>query len=722
MKTVQELTDRFTTIKDRVGNLAAFLDEHAGVFSKAKIDVSVIATELRVLLEKTQIPAEYKVGIVGRFKAGKSAFVNELIGHQLAAEHASPETAAVTTFIHSETVGAKIRFIDKARLEDLKAAYAEHPDDPDSHRISSWESFKGEALENFEGLSTLKELEAEFVKDNSLTLDIADEPDKAIRKRIATFTSAKNPLHCLVEEITIFAPSKILNDGVRLIDTPGLDDTDAFRVDLTTHVVKSIDAILFLTKSGGSYGQSEKEFLLSVLRNGNIKQLIVVVTQIDQAYQQVANQAEDMGETVSPILDYISKEKTRLKREIQKTLDNLSENADSVPMKSYREQLGEIEIVFTSARNHRDATRNKAVPYPIFPDDAGGLKKFNSVMERVLSSESRIAVVYWQLNSGIQTIIEDFEKTNKKLVDMCDSKTDKEVTERALSIFRDEVEELSKDFIASTKVHHETLKQRFSAQKELVAAKIENISLRAERVLAALETNDIGLSWQWRRHRGWGYMNGLQAQVANQIFPSVAELLHTRTEDFAVYIKSFGESLLALSNKLASPGSIDEVNLNIKVQLEGFLKKAEENLNSISANEQKNIIKLLDQFVTDAVAERLSNSRKAVSAIAGKGTKDRQAATVRDFYDEIKKILTDAVETHVLNRHTEYAAFLLTEAEQLPFRALQYVKEEIIRARAGMLLSGPSEGLSVKDVANKTIKELEDLYSELNSFAEALKV
>ena len=101
-----------------------------------------------------------------------------------------------------------------------------------------------------------------------------------------------------------------------LIDTPGLDDTERFRVTLTERVVTGVDAVLFLTKSGASYGQSEKEFLLSLLRKGTVKQLIVVVTQIDETYNKMLKEAEDNDEEPEPISVCIARERAKIKREI----------------------------------------------------------------------------------------------------------------------------------------------------------------------------------------------------------------------------------------------------------------------------------------------------------------------------------------------------------------------------------------------------------------------
>src|SRR4029079_11127254 len=110
------------------------------------------------------------------------------------------------------------------------------------------------------------------------------------QRKIKQFTSSTKPYHCLVESIEIETPSNLLGEGVTSVDTPGLDDTERFRVQLTERAVQNVDAVLFLTKSGASYGQSEKDFVLSLLRKGAIKQLIFVVTQVDQTYEQHISQ------------------------------------------------------------------------------------------------------------------------------------------------------------------------------------------------------------------------------------------------------------------------------------------------------------------------------------------------------------------------------------------------------------------------------------------------
>ncbi len=52
-------------------------------------------------LETSKTPDYYKVAIVGRFKVGKSSFVNALTSSKLAGVSTNPETAAISIFRYS---------------------------------------------------------------------------------------------------------------------------------------------------------------------------------------------------------------------------------------------------------------------------------------------------------------------------------------------------------------------------------------------------------------------------------------------------------------------------------------------------------------------------------------------------------------------------------------------------------------------------------------------
>ena len=285
-------------------------------------DCAKAAEALDSILKTQIVPDHYKVAVVGRFKAGKSSFVNELLGARLAGEDTSPETAAVTTFTHGANVRAKIRFVGTEAWDGLRKLYGDDPKHIDAHRMKMWSSFDGKARKNSDGevveTFDLAALERTYVRPGGHMLEISlDKPgdkksENEFRRRLKEFTSGTRPHHCLVEGIEITSPSPLLDEGVLLVDTPGLDDTERFRVTLTEKAVEDVDAVLFLTQSGVAYGQSEKDFMLTLLRRGTVKQLIFVITQVDKTYEQHLSAAEDNDEDPETLAQRIRREERRI--------------------------------------------------------------------------------------------------------------------------------------------------------------------------------------------------------------------------------------------------------------------------------------------------------------------------------------------------------------------------------------------------------------------------
>lgn len=297
-------------------------------------DCAKAVDSLTTLLDQQQIPPSYKVAVVGRFKAGKSSFVNEMLGAKLAGEDTNRETAAVTTFRHGTSVKATVRFVSADAWAGLKELYVDDPKHVDAYRIKNWEGFRGKSRKATDGSVAepfdLDAIERLYVRPGgySVHIDLGKPGEKsgetAFRKQLKEFTSGSRPHHCLVENIEITSPAEILEEGVLLIDTPGLEDTERFRVALTERAVEGVDAVLFLTKSGGSYSQPEKDFVLTLLRKGTVKQLMFVVTQIDQTYEQHCRDAESNDDVPDTIAQRAAREEESLRGEIQATLAELA--------------------------------------------------------------------------------------------------------------------------------------------------------------------------------------------------------------------------------------------------------------------------------------------------------------------------------------------------------------------------------------------------------------
>jgi tRNA U34 5-carboxymethylaminomethyl modifying GTPase MnmE/TrmE len=483
-----------------IHNLSEHLSQvQAGLQSRASIRVASIGKEcqrtahaLEQLLKSQQVPSEYKVAVVGRFKAGKSTFVNELLSNRLAGEGTLPETAAVTTFKHGPNVRARIQFVASRTWQELKSLHAENPKHPDAHRVRSWEGFavpKKTKDDEPEKVFDLAGLEREHVRegDHTVTLELPTNATKKataeFRRKLKEYTSSASPLHCLVDKIDITAPAEILDHGVLLIDTPGLGDTERFRVALTEKVVADVDAVLFLTKSGASYDQSEKDFLLSLLRKGTVKQLIVVVTQIDETYDKVLKAAEDDDEDPEPLTACIARERAKIAREIADTLKDLHQD-DS--LHRYQEQLGDVPIVFTSARLHRDWKDNKSLPFVIKHADPGGVEDLKKKLLHQLSIESRLAQTAESLVRGASNSLLDLQEVLQTKLRALNNTQNKEVAEKKLHTFRNEFGQAREGFAGSVEQQILLLTERLGEQPRRDETLLQLIAALAEQPLSVL--------------------------------------------------------------------------------------------------------------------------------------------------------------------------------------------------------------------------------------------
>ena len=109
MKTPAKLREELNNAISNIKSIQKYLkgraeEKIAGVGAEC-LKTSAV---LEAIVDNHKLPESYKVAVVGRFKAGKSSFVNELLEIKLAGEDTSPETAAVTTFTYGKQVEAKV--------------------------------------------------------------------------------------------------------------------------------------------------------------------------------------------------------------------------------------------------------------------------------------------------------------------------------------------------------------------------------------------------------------------------------------------------------------------------------------------------------------------------------------------------------------------------------------------------------------------------------------
>ena len=169
---------------------------------------------------------KFLVSICGQIKAGKSTLLNALLFHSpLLPTKVTPETATLTKISYGESFNAHVTFYssdDWLRLIE-KSEFIESHD---------------------EQLSIMKE--AGIDPDDFLNTSV-DEKDKS---SLGKYISANEPLTLLVKQLEIEHPS-FPHKGLVFVDTPGLNDPNIIRSQITIDWVSKSDAVLFVLHSRG---------------------------------------------------------------------------------------------------------------------------------------------------------------------------------------------------------------------------------------------------------------------------------------------------------------------------------------------------------------------------------------------------------------------------------------------------------------------------------------
>lgn len=625
-------------------------------------------------LEKSKVPEHFRIAIVGTFKTGKSSFVNKLADERLAGVETNPETAAISIFRYAEKPRTEVTLITSgewARMEDL---YEDNPKHPEAYRVAGLKHFNEEMSKRKDRSGNVLKFEpinpdalvGDWLKPEGYTHIIESEKwdtkagKQAFRKKIRDFTSSRNPLHYFVKELTVYAPVPLLRDHVELIDTPGLNDTQLYRGQLTEELLSEVDAILFLTRSGASFSQYDKEFIVRQLRKKRLRHLRLVVTQVDTTFESARHDAMDEDEDPPTFIEVQEKEESRLRAEIRRTLDELLEDSDLNDEDGlyYIEQLDALKIHFTSARWFDDgkiddsgipAVRNALIEVL---SENYHLNQMVEHLERTINAvRSRLRVFFNERRSVMEA------EFDPKKVEASLAQVEKKL-DANLEIFENRMKDISKA--------HD-IEQ--SALQELMDANISRMQLMARAVLSEFEKNDVSRHWKTRRHGYWGYLNVLGEKVADKVFPVMESSLNRKIKPFGDFLDLSSGALDGLQSEIGKLETESEIDGLPKIEFsqakERFMKTYVDDMREKVDNEKDVIIEVLEEFATDELKEKLSGAKNDVAEVWGTGTTIRQSSVVSAFYDDIGNSLSKALSSFLEKRMQAFGKSLSKNATSL---------------------------------------------------------
>ncbi|GMK40576.1 hypothetical protein PCCS19_36320 [Paenibacillus sp. CCS19] len=221
-------------------NLSSYLERRQRIIDSL-MEVQWIAQELQVdsaieVLQATKqglLDDVFRMVVVGEFSRGKSAFVNGLLGKRIL-----PSSPVPTT-----TVLSKIHY-------SKEPYYRLHYRDGRSEASISESAFR--------------------------TIVAPDEPDPDDQHAIVEY-SAKLEQMTEIAYAEIGYPTSICEGGVELIDTPGTNELDAAREEITYTFIPQADTAIFVLSARHPLSETEMRFFQDRILKADIQKVFFVV-------------------------------------------------------------------------------------------------------------------------------------------------------------------------------------------------------------------------------------------------------------------------------------------------------------------------------------------------------------------------------------------------------------------------------------------------------------
>lgn len=182
-----------------------------------------------------------RILVVGEFNRGKSTFVNSLVGIPLLPTKTVPTTAVITVVNGGLPSACVVNFRD----------------------------------------------------GTSKTLQL---PETRINHFLDEYLTTTNAEANLIKEVRIRFPGRLEKLDADIVDTPGVNDIDAMREEITFQHLKHADAVIVVLDAQQPVSESERTFLSQHVKPADISKMLFVLNRIDERLASMDDSSIDNTE------------------------------------------------------------------------------------------------------------------------------------------------------------------------------------------------------------------------------------------------------------------------------------------------------------------------------------------------------------------------------------------------------------------------------------------
>ena len=211
----------------------------------------------RLLQNKIKLNSDtFKVLVIGSFKNGKSSFINALLGEEILPAYSTPCTAVINEIKYGEKPKAIMHF--KSEVKDYE----------DSYLLKIPEYIR----KHIESYSTEKIPPIEIPWD-----DLEDY----VVIPVETENQERGIQESPYEKVELFYPLELLKNGIEIIDSPGINESET-HTRIAQNYVRNADAVIFIFNALAPFTKAEQDFLEKEILNRGFNDIIYVVNRFDQ--------------------------------------------------------------------------------------------------------------------------------------------------------------------------------------------------------------------------------------------------------------------------------------------------------------------------------------------------------------------------------------------------------------------------------------------------------
>lgn len=321
-----------------------------------------------------------QIGIVGQVKAGKSSFLNALFfdGENILPRASTPMTAGLTILEYGEQNALEVDYFtqkDWSFFERDSDAYKRveeecKKEEPGASATVLKRMIEGRTTEQnrvaYEMISKCSLAASKKIDSASDTLTFQNY--RELQNDLEKYVGAAGEFTSVVKSIRVKLKDERLK-GLRIVDTPGVNDPVLSRENRTRTFLHSCHGVFLLSSSSDFFGSADVQFLNNRVGTEGIAKVVLLASKFDSVLQDLGSQYEMQESTRISLAEAATEQNALFVKRLNDMKGQLKDGFK-------KGQLVDIELNYTSGISYSLAHKDESKWDDMEKNVAAQMKRF----------------------------------------------------------------------------------------------------------------------------------------------------------------------------------------------------------------------------------------------------------------------------------------------------------------------------------------------------------